>query len=600
MGLVMAMLSIEQVAASLARKYTSNAGFFELCSPKSYPYEVSLSPPSSKFILENFAKVRQWQQSFEESPYRSLLVKTDCNHRVLGAQRIISKLRFNTPFELEDFVLKFLPTKERSVMVQDSLEVFGGPAIKRGTFNAYYVLCQLVASPCYGALDLASLAFKERLSGIQYFMQHNARKAAILGSELIIAVQFVDFLASLPATPHLYLRQFSLPHMHSKFLESNYVLLDQLLTYCLPLERQVTLLNPKPEALRKEPISQIEGESSVVNSALSQFQAQEQGQSQAQMPTTELSYEATLENDDRDFKRTSESDHDKVDNVALSAEALEFVDDSASPLDVNEFFAQEEHYSQIQRFLLRWGFKVKPDMVRLRSLDVEHLFWLDPRQGLGNAQARSSELAVEIDTLNAWRPQGELRHVIICENEICYLSLPSISHAIAIWGSGYKAVVLGRLALLVGLDVVYWGDLDTHGFAILNQLRVSVAQHLKQHLASRDETLQQTSATDLKSLDPYNYCLSKIRSILMDVPTIEANIAYAVNEARPFAGRLPCLTHNERQAYRGLLNHLYGHNLRIEQEFIPFDQLINALKIALPEEHITVPEHYCQVCWWLT
>ena len=31
---------------------------------------------------------------------------------------------------------------------------------------------------------------------------------------------------------------------------------------------------------------------------------------------------------------------------------------------------------------------------------------------------------------------------------------------------------------LTGADVTYWGDLDTHGFAILNRLRVAAANPL--------------------------------------------------------------------------------------------------------------------------
>jgi hypothetical protein len=40
-----------------------------------------------------------------------------------------------------------------------------------------------------------------------------------------------------------------------------------------------------------------------------------------------------------------------------------------------------------------------------------------------------------------------------------------------IFGGGYAVNVLERLDWLVSLDLAYWGDLDTHGFAILNRLR---------------------------------------------------------------------------------------------------------------------------------
>ena len=40
-----------------------------------------------------------------------------------------------------------------------------------------------------------------------------------------------------------------------------------------------------------------------------------------------------------------------------------------------------------------------------------------------------------------------------------------------IFGGGYAVGLLESLAWLADLDVVYWGDIDTHGFAILDRLR---------------------------------------------------------------------------------------------------------------------------------
>ena len=57
------------------------------------------------------------------------------------------------------------------------------------------------------------------------------------------------------------------------------------------------------------------------------------------------------------------------------------------------------------------------------------------------------------------------------ENEITYLAFPVPAGAMVIFGGGYAVPVLEPLGWLAGLDVVYWGDIDTHGFAILNRLR---------------------------------------------------------------------------------------------------------------------------------
>ena len=83
--------------------------------------------------------------------------------------------------------------------------------------------------------------------------------------------------------------------------------------------------------------------------------------------------------------------------------------------------------------------------------------------------ARFTELAVRADELAA-PPPGVTRAYIV-ENEITYLAFPLAPDAIVIFGGGYAVDVLERLDWLADLDLVYWGDLDTHGFAILNRLR---------------------------------------------------------------------------------------------------------------------------------
>lgn len=644
----MAMLRVEQIAATLGRKYLSNRGFFELCRPENYPYEVSLNPPNSKQLLNEFPVVRQWQQSYEQSPWAGLLVKESFNHRVLGEQKIITKLRFNNPAELEDFVRKYLPKKELALMVNCNLQDFGGPTVRLGTFKAFYTLCQMVAQPLHPSLMPISPAYPRRFKGVQYFMAHQAHKAAMLGEDLLIALQFVDFFAATPDIPCLYLRQFSLPHMHTKFVEQNYVLVDQLLTYCLPPNRQRFAINPIPPELAdhvvEERVSQqssepdqlahgtgasglsdatnaahfanaqgsdalkTEGESGYATNNAADSQGVEvsattetkvssgagaernesplpdsqpsnhqeglsinQAQGQAQASGTQAGLLAQVESQSA-FKSASHSGSQAVaQETAQDTGTAVQITDSVGAIEAEianmEAAFQDEVSGESgqdgkpwQRFLLRWGFKLKPDMVRLRSLDPEHVMWLDDRQGFQHVQGYDMSLSVE--ALNAWQAQASMKHVLICENEICYLSLPPISHTIAIWGSGYKAAILGRVGLLCQVDVVYWGDLDTHGFAILNQLRFSAGPQ------------------------------AKIRSMLMDIPTLERNLKYAVTEKRPYAGKLDYLTPVESSAYAALNSRRFGHNLRLEQELIPFDQLLDALRFMLPEEHIIVPKNF--------
>ena len=47
---------------------------------------------------------------------------------------------------------------------------------------------------------------------------------------------------------------------------------------------------------------------------------------------------------------------------------------------------------------------------------------------------------------------------------------------VVIWGKGFEVDRVGRLPWLADVEVVYWGDIDTHGFAILDRLRAWLPQ----------------------------------------------------------------------------------------------------------------------------
>ena len=48
---------------------------------------------------------------------------------------------------------------------------------------------------------------------------------------------------------------------------------------------------------------------------------------------------------------------------------------------------------------------------------------------------------------------------------------PPLADAIVFFGAGFDVLRLGRVPWLRERDVVYWGDIDTHGFVILDRLR---------------------------------------------------------------------------------------------------------------------------------
>lgn len=61
--------------------------------------------------------------------------------------------------------------------------------------------------------------------------------------------------------------------------------------------------------------------------------------------------------------------------------------------------------------------------------------------------------------------------ILITENRTNFLTLPPTAGAIAIQGQGYAVSRLRRAPFLKTKRILYWGDLDTHGFEILAILR---------------------------------------------------------------------------------------------------------------------------------
>jgi hypothetical protein len=171
-------------------------------------------------------------------------------------------------------------------------------------------------------------------------------------------------------------------------------------------------------------------------------------------------------------------------------------------------------------FAGRYGFLRKPGYVRLRVAGGFRGF---------------SELSVRADELTA-KPGGVTR-VYVVENEITYLAFPVPAGAMVIFGSGYAVSVPEPAGWLAGLEVVYWGDIDTHGFAILNRLR---------------------------------HRLPQARSMLMDRATLLAHRAHWVTEPSPTAAGLGRLDAAESALYADLVSNAHAHSIRLEQERISF------------------------------
>lgn len=180
----------------------------------------------------------------------------------------------------------------------------------------------------------------------------------------------------------------------------------------------------------------------------------------------------------------------------------------------------------------RFGLRGKPDLVRFRSFD--------PADGpYRDVSVRVTELA---------RHPFAARQVVVVENEVTFLAFPEVSGIAVVLGGGYAVSRLAALPWLADRDVVYWGDLDTHGFRALDRLRRSAP------------------AT---------------RSMLMDEATLLAHRVHWTTEPTPVTDHLPLLTPAERGTYLALVHGEHGERVRLEQERIRFGVVERAADAAL-------------------
>lgn len=175
-------------------------------------------------------------------------------------------------------------------------------------------------------------------------------------------------------------------------------------------------------------------------------------------------------------------------------------------------------------FLAGLGLRTKPELMRVR---------LAP--GLGLAPTLT-EVAVRADEL-AQLPLRP-RAVMVCENEITYLSVPVPTDGMVLWGKGFEVDRVGRLPWLSTADVFYWGDTDTHGFAILSRLRA---------------WLPHTAA------------------VLMDRQTLLAHRDRWGTETTPTRAGLARLNADEAALYQDLVSDQLGDRVRLEQERIDWE-----------------------------
>lgn len=191
-------------------------------------------------------------------------------------------------------------------------------------------------------------------------------------------------------------------------------------------------------------------------------------------------------------------------------------------------------------FYKRCGLKAPPLLVRMRVLDQALRTRLG---GVGDITAPVEDLA---------RINLSASHVLIVENLQTGLAMSDMPGAVVFMRLGYNVDVLARLPWLAHAKCIYWGDLDTHGLAILHRAR--------------------------------SY-LPNLQSVLMDEDTLLRHKALWVDEKEQHpAAELTLLTEAEQALYQGLKQQRWGQNVRLEQERIRWDAAWRTLQSVVKNQ----------------
>ena len=184
------------------------------------------------------------------------------------------------------------------------------------------------------------------------------------------------------------------------------------------------------------------------------------------------------------------------------------------------------------------GLAVDPPRRRIRILDPKI------RSMVGGL----SDLNLRIDELASL--QLPFRLALVVENLQTALACEELPGTVVLMGGGYSVTELSRIPWLDSIPLLYWGDLDTNGFAILHALR-------RHH--------------------------SHTNSVLMDEDTLQANRDLWGQEDKPVPAttQLDALTPAEQQVRERLQSGLYGKSgpaVRLEQERLPWQSSWDAVK----------------------
>jgi hypothetical protein len=202
--------------------------------------------------------------------------------------------------------------------------------------------------------------------------------------------------------------------------------------------------------------------------------------------------------------------------------------DAALPPD-----AVAREHTASANFDARYGLRSKAPLVRFRILDSTRRI------------AGLSDLSIPVSEFRSLNPA--IANIFIVENETNCVAFPDVRDALVVYGRGYAVELLAECEWLKERTVRYWGDIDTHGFSMLDRVRSA---------------------------------LPNVVSLLMDSETLLSHRSLWVLEERQHEKTLTHLTDEERDLYEALLTGRFGERVRLEQERISFGSVTRAIASA--------------------
>ncbi len=171
-------------------------------------------------------------------------------------------------------------------------------------------------------------------------------------------------------------------------------------------------------------------------------------------------------------------------------------------------------------FEQRFGLREDEPLVRIRLLN---------NQLLKRHALPLTDISLPCSQFAAFDLQSQT--CIVTENKMTFLTLPPLPNTFAIFGGGFMVNNLAPVSWLSTCPILYWGDIDAHGFQILSLLR-SVFPH--------------------------------VVSIMMDEATLRTFKEFQVTGTPTSTQHLSHLTFEEH----ALFEYLTKENIRLEQERI--------------------------------